>query len=414
MFIFIIIISIFYLYISSQNGIVGLVADDAMYLLMADYFSPYHKALGESAAFIMETSQFPPLYPVLLAAVGATSKNILLAHVFTTSCFLGAVSIYVLLIIEDGVNKFTGVCLGLITLFLPASFIMILDLWSEPLYLLLTMCALYLVEKGNINNKNWFVAAFIIALLPLVRTVGITFVLAFLIFLQVNNVPNRYKYILISIVPYFIWQLFSMRFVSPQSYSNVLSFFYQNNFLLVVQNLFSVQLQNLWSGWHECFDIDKNLWSGIVCAGILLLALITWVVRIHNKRIDSFYLLFYLLLIWLWPAPDHDMRFMFVVTPILLYYSYLSLQYFLKFDAAKKVKGIVICASMFIVLATCLPTNLYAFSRLFSQLPSELKAFRYTKYWITQKSNIEAQNSVQILNSMIKSYKIVSNYVTRE
>ncbi len=55
------------------------IADDAKYLLMTDFFSPYYSLLSKSAAFIMQSTQFPPLYPFLLAILGASSENLLLA-----------------------------------------------------------------------------------------------------------------------------------------------------------------------------------------------------------------------------------------------------------------------------------------------------------------------------------------------
>jgi Dolichyl-phosphate-mannose-protein mannosyltransferase len=409
--IFISAISIFYFYLSSQNSIVGLVADDAMYLLMADYFSPYYSSLSQSAAFIMKTSQFPPLYPLLLSVLGASSENIFLAHIITTCCFVGAVVVYTFWICEEQVNKTTGLCLALVFICSPAALLMNIDLWSEHLYLFLTMCALLFVEKANTNNKHWLIASLFIGLMPLTRLVGVIFVVAYFVYLHLHKIKYRNRYIAISIFPFIIWKLVSMIFYSSDIYGETLITFYQYDYWLHTKHLFLSQLPDLWAGWHECFDIRKNLFSGIVAGCVLTMSLVTWFSRLINKRIDSLYLLFYLILILIWPDPNHNMRFIFVVFPILLYYSYLSLSLVLKYHAMQNLRVIINHAGIFIILATFLPTDLYAVNRSFAQLPTELESHRSTKYLLTAKYNEKAETTIIILKHTISSYVEAGKHV---
>jgi hypothetical protein len=413
--IFITTTGIFYFYLSAHNKIIGLIADDAVYLLMTDYFSLYYESLSQSAAFIMKTSQFPPLYPILLAVLGASSENIWLAHVLTTSFFVGAVSVYIFWVSGDKVNKSAGLCLALIFICLPASFLMNVDLWSEHLYLLLTMCALFFVEKANINNKYWFIAALFVGLLPVVRLVGVTFVCAFFVYLHFHKVHSRYRYILVSLLPFLIWKVTSMNPILPEAYENITIKFYQHDPLLIIENLFLIQLPKLWLGWHECFDIYRNFWSGIISAVVLVMALATWFLRLINKKIDGLYLFFYLMLIWLWPAPDHDMRFIFVVFPILLYYSYLSLSSVFKRYPLKEAERIIKFASIAIVLAIFLPTNLHAINRVFSQDIPDMESYKNTRYWMTMNSlGSEAEYSTKILNQIILSYSVAGQIIPKD
>jgi dolichyl-phosphate-mannose-protein mannosyltransferase len=407
-------ISIFYFYISAQNEIVGLVADDAVYLLMADYFSPYYSSLSQTAAFIMETSQFPPLYSISLAIFGASSENILLAHVLTTSYFFGAVIIYSFWLRIDKVNQLTSHCLSLILICAPVSFLMNIDLWSEHLYLLLTMCALFYVEKSHINNKYWLVASLLIGLMPLVRLVGVTFVIAYFVYLYLHKIKYRNRYFAISIIPFIIWKFVSIIFYSSDIYGNTLIGFYQYDFWLHTKHLFLSQLPDLWVGWHECFDIRKNLFSGVVAACVLVLSLSAWFSRLLNKRIDSLYLLFYLILILIWPDPNHNMRFTFVVFPILLYYSYLSLSFILKYDVMQNLRAIINYAVFFIISATFLPTDLYAINRSFAKMPAELESYRSTRYLLSAKYNVKTENTIKILIKTTQSYIEASQYVPED
>lgn len=399
-----VVIGMFYAYSAGQNSIVGFIADDAKYLLMTDFFSPYYSSLSHSAAFIMQSTQFPPLYPSLLAIFGASSEKLLLAHLLTTSFFLGALVVFVLWTYKDGVNKLTSVCLALIIICSPASLFMNLDLWSEHLYLLFTVSALYLIGKARNNNKYWLIASLLISLIPLVRVTGITFVFAFLVYLCINKIPHRFRYIMISVFPFIVWKIFARSNSSSGVYENILNNFYKNDILYVVENLFLGQLPNLWIGWHECFDIQRHFWSGGVSACVLVLALITWAIRIKNKRLDSLYVLFYLTLMWLWPSIDSDMRYIFVVMPILVYYSCLSLYLILKLHVKDNYKKLIPYASIILVLVTFLPTDLYAINRFFAHVTPELKLYRSTKWWLTQTSNPEIDNSVLIFNKVTQSF----------
>lgn len=407
-------ISMFYFYLSSQNSIVGLVADDAVYLLMTDYFSPYYSSLSQTASYVMHISQFPPLYPYLLAVLGSGSGELMMAHIITTSCFFGGVMFYALWLDVNNISRAAILCLSLLFIFLPASLLMNIDLWSEHLYLLLTMSALFFVYKAEKNKRYWLIAVILVGLIPLVRIVGFTFLLAFFVSLYVNKINFRYKFIAISIIPFLIWKILFINADFSEHYGNTLMELYQNDLGVVIKHLFTTQLLNLWSGWHECFDLHKNLWSGIFCAFILLMALIQWFIRAINKSIDSYYVFFYLIAIWLWPAPDHDLRFLFVVMPILLFYSYLSLIYILNYDVVKNLRSIISLASIFLVLAICLPTNLYAINRLFLKIPADLEAYKYTRYWLTQKTTIDALNSIQIMDKLTQSYVESSQYIPED
>ncbi len=404
-------IGIFYFYSAGQNTIVGFIADDAKYLLMTDFFSPYYSLLSKSAAFIMQSTQFPPLYPFLLAILGASSENLLLAHILTTSFFLGALVIFVIWIYEDGVNKLTGACLSLIIICSPASLFMNLDLWSEHLFLLFTMCALYLIEKARKNYKYWLVALLFISSLPLIRVTGVAFLLAFFVYLYINKIPHRFIYMAISAIPIIVWKIFTTSNSPRGVYENILSNFYEGDIRPIVEELFLGQLPNLWIGWHQCFDIQRNLESGLVAACVLALASVTWALRLKNKRLDSLYVMFYLILMWLWPSIDSDLRYIFVVMPILVYYSCLSLFLILETYTKESFKKLVCYASIIFVLITFLPTDLYALNKFFTQVSPELKRYRSTKYWLTQPSSFEMDNSVLILNKVTQSYKEAKQYI---
>ena len=410
----IIIVSCFYFYLSSQNEIIGMIADDAIYMLMADYFSPYNSSLRESAAFVMQTSQFPPLYPFLLSIVGANSGNIFWAHVITTFFLILGIYFYYVWLQTEKVNKQIALCIVLLVMTSPATFLMNIDLWSEHLYLLLTFSIFFFLNKAEKNQKFLIITILLISLLPLVRTIGIAFVAAYMLFLIVNKMTDKYKYLLLSIFPFFLWKLISYNYFQSDIYQSTLSDFYRHDIWLHIQHIYSSQLLDLWQGWHECFDIRRNDFSGIVCSIVLLFSFIGLTLRIIDKKLDSFYVVFYLLIILVWPDNNHNMRFIFPVFPILLFYACLSLQLCMKIISALQIKKIINSTSLFVILMTYLPTNLYALNRLSIDPELGLEKFKTTRYWLTVEKRTEAEHSIPIMERMRRSYIKSSTYIPED
>src|SRR6185436_4725910 len=64
--------------------------DEAVYVLMADYFSPFSHLGPDVTGLVMRHSVFPPVYPLLMGLVGATSTHIAAVRAVTTSFLLAA------------------------------------------------------------------------------------------------------------------------------------------------------------------------------------------------------------------------------------------------------------------------------------------------------------------------------------
>ena len=59
-----------YVWIAIHNPQLGFVADDVVYLLMADWYSPWPLAFDAAHDHVRHYAQFPPLFPMLLAVAG--------------------------------------------------------------------------------------------------------------------------------------------------------------------------------------------------------------------------------------------------------------------------------------------------------------------------------------------------------
>lgn len=243
-----------------QQEVAGQVGDDAIYLLLADYFSPYDSAARAGAAFIMNFKKFPPLYPALLAIAGAGSKHILMAHLVTTLCLIIAVALYWWWLVKEGVDRYFALLISGLFLSLPATMILALDLWSEHLYLALTLLSLHLAHHARTTGKGWPGMALIAGLVPITRWVGLTFTAATWAFLIIHKIPNRRRLIALSAVPLLLWTLIAVQFESFVPYAT--KFKYLSSLSPDgLRSFLMWQIFSLWRGWHASFDFLMHTYS---------------------------------------------------------------------------------------------------------------------------------------------------------
>lgn len=143
---------------SWQGEIVGLVANDAAYILLADYFSPYSSATRSVAAFVAQHGVFPPLYPLTLALAGVGADSVWWAHVMTKMMVLAAMYAAARLFRHPQSNPGVAFVYAAMLFLMPSSLLQHLELLSEPLYLALTLGALPryqgLAGAGNSTGRR--------------------------------------------------------------------------------------------------------------------------------------------------------------------------------------------------------------------------------------------------------------------
>ena len=77
----VIVLSIFYFSFTSDDRVVGFLSDDAVYLLIADIYSPWRTASSPMLEFVRGENYFPPLYPLTMALLGVNTDTPALASI---------------------------------------------------------------------------------------------------------------------------------------------------------------------------------------------------------------------------------------------------------------------------------------------------------------------------------------------
>lgn len=388
---------------STEIGDFG--GDNAIYLLTAEYFSPWREA-SPVAAYFAKQSQYPPLYPLILALFGA-DQNLLFAHIVTTTCLIFAFAVFYDWLRQLRFSMAEAIAATLLFAVLPGTYIHALSVLSENLYLLLTLISLLAVTKHEIDKQpRWlWIAACAIAGATLTRSVGITLMGAFFLYLLLHRPPMFWRYMVATMLPIFVWQLVSTQ--TAPGYISSLIERYGSDPLTAFINHLGVEAQMIATGW--IINFTSSSIGLLVMAVIGVICLAGLIDRIVHRRFDGFYVAFYLLLILIWPFPAEAQRFVLVIAPILLAHGMLLLDRVVlkKITAiSAKTSWLLIVASMLIVL----PSLLLTVQRFMQPAPPMIESFRRTSEWYALDPR-EARDNASFSKALVEHLRSATVHV---
>ncbi len=310
---FILLASGYYMWTWSSN-LRDLGGDSAVYLLTAQYYSPW-SAYSSVAADFGRTSLYPPLFPFLLG-IADLGGDVAFAHVMTTTFLLMALLCFYVWLRTSGQTPFTAGMSTLVFALLPGTYAQAVSILSENLYLLCTFIAFVAVARYEKNqNLRWlWFAAIGVALSVLTRSAGVALYLAFMVYLFIRRVPQRWQLGIAALLPFVMWQI--LHGLNQPGY---VSSFLQNYTSASRPNFFPQlcnQIVVVGTGWLENFAANPVGIPVATLIGIVCLGGMAW--RLYLKQMDGYYALAYLFLITLWPFPAESKRLVFVILPILL------------------------------------------------------------------------------------------------
>lgn len=311
--------------IASSNATAGLLADDAIYLLMADWFSTALGLSDSNTGFVWRHSQFPPLYPLVIGMLGGNAGHIAYAHGLTASMtVVGAILAYFWMRSKATLSATTCVAIVAWWLLMPKTVFASIEAMSEPLYICLTYAALTLYERADGRCRYFYAAAALVALCTLTRATGIALAAAFVLCTWYHL--QRREWLVVAtvvVIPIGLWNLASARFFGAvRVYVREPSQYFSYSSVEGILNaLFVGWPKTFWAAWIGQFQTIDILAVRIICAALLFSATIGWIRRLRRAELDACYVALYLLLIWIWPYPDHIHRFIWPLMPMLIFYA---------------------------------------------------------------------------------------------
>jgi hypothetical protein len=312
-------------------------ADDSVsYLIAAQAMSPWQHASAPVLEAFHREAPYPPLYPLLLALAGA-GANFSWAHALSALLVAAWLPIVYLLAARWLQSRWTAVFVTLATALLPALWINAKGILSEPLYGLLLLGLVYVLEVGPRGRRGPFLAAALLSGLVLTRSAGLALVLAYFVWAWTPSASlsgQRFRRVLpaaMALLAYAAWV--AIRPVESTDTNAAVLALGARSMLGSPDGLYALaasvlrQLDATAEGWIGSLMVYWVPGRPVpaVLAGLLgALALAGCAVRIHERKADGWITAGYLLTFLVWPFYDQMGRFLFPILPVLLAYMFYA------------------------------------------------------------------------------------------
>jgi hypothetical protein len=384
-------LSVFFYSITYGDKVVGYLSDDAIYLLMAEIFSPWRHSTNLLLEFLRTDNHFPPLYPVMLGLFGAGPHAPALASAVSTAFLIIAIAVYGIWIYMETGRRLLAVTLPILFSLLPGTVIFTQGLWSEFLFMCFFYGALALAADKRLTGSHWLAISLFIALTALTRAVGISFIAAYCLFLVLKRPRYYLLYMLVAVLPFLYWVFFINIKATDHGYFGILL----NSFTsgqVHAAGLFHnilVKLAIIYDGWlwqFLIYDIHGGvgIFANLVLAVLLVIVAVGFGYRLINRQFDALCLLFYGIIVLLWPFDDLNFvsRFVFPVTPLMLFYMF----YAAGLLESKKWYGKAATAALWggIIISTWMPAT-FVLSRAYAATPPGLTPYKHDRAWFYAK-----------------------------
>ncbi|MDB5978061.1 MAG: hypothetical protein JWR07_4821 [Nevskia sp.] len=299
--------------------------DSSVYMLAARYFSPFWPSSPVFAEFA-KAMAYPPLFPFLIGLLGG---SMLAGHLLVIASLLASIlSLYAWLRLE-GLTAITSGCACLVFALMPGTYLLALNIWSETLYLFLSLLAIALGNRAEAEEGKrlslWWMAAAAAASSSLVRAAALPLLAAFAIRLLIVRPRGWYFMILASALPFAVWNIWS-RFYHPTGIGYVSQWIgsYAHDAIGALVAQVCTESSLVLRAWTQAWLGETTVSSlHYVCLAAGVLGVFGWLQRMASLRFDAIYAGLYGVLLLVWPFPAEARRLSYILIPVLLAYGLL-------------------------------------------------------------------------------------------
>jgi hypothetical protein len=299
-------------------------ADDSVsYLVMAQVFSPWQSASAPVVEAFAREAFYPPLYPMVLALAGV-AHDFARAQLLTALLLAACLPLVYLLGTRWLGDRWAAAGAAAVTALLPSLWIHVKGTLSEPLFALLLLATLYLVENEQDRRERRWPVALALAALVLTRTVGLVVVAAYAACALARRDRRALAPVLAALAAYAAWVL-----LRPAQTADV-------NIAIALEHLRTVSAEGFAALLARQANSIAEAWTGalllfwvegqplrVALAGVVGgLALVGMALRFAARKPDAWMAAAYLATFLIWPFQDQMTRFLFPALPVLVLYAF--------------------------------------------------------------------------------------------
>lgn len=348
-------------------------SDSMDYLFLADFYRAVF--LGDAAVPavpLYNLSRYPPLFPLLLAAIGAGVAHQQVASLASNGMAVLAVLATFAWVRAEGERPLTAMLMAAALLCLPYWIIVNLSPLAEPLALLLCVAAFALLAGPEPSYKRLVIAGVLIGLAPLARGALLPLPMAFVIWLALRRtLPWTRQLGLIALVwaPMMVWMA-QRAGTTSQSYFHFMTATQYIEVGILWPNAIWSQPLTLFRSFCIALGASSNLVAQASAAVLCALALAGLLIRLRTNRIDAWFLAGYVSLVLIWPFPQEYPRFLTVAFPCVLVCALTAIRAFVL--AAGRPRWVAGTSLAVFYLMAALPGVWSTASRALVPVPPEL------------------------------------------
>jgi hypothetical protein len=411
-------LSIFLFALSWNPVTAGFLSDDAVYLLMADRFSPFHTAEPALADYVMRQSLFPPLYPLILAYLGGGSGSLLWSHVITTSTLVVALAAFGAWIHAETGDRWAAIVLVATYALLPGTLLHDLEILSEFPYLMFSLLALWFAERAENTQKGYSLVALFAGLSAVTRTAGVSLIVALALWLLRSRSRSRVYCLIVAIAPGFAWFVYRSLYVGQTSGGGYQQFWIDllhqardQGIVTFLPSFLATQFAALWSGFIGNLDLRSWPSTQVVAVIVVVAAIPAWIERLRRGRLDAWYLLVGGGMTLLYPFPNFATRLVMPWIPLLLLYFWLSVSRLVGSAHPGSAVRVGRFAATVVLAVAWVPSFVFIASRFAAPIDPELAHWKHTRYWFRGNDIDAIRKDLAFRQSLIVASRGIADHV---
>jgi hypothetical protein len=317
-------------------GLSSIGDDSVAYLTLAQWLA------GTASPFVREWvpfhSNFPPLFPLLLAATGG-AHDVLAAHVTVGVIAVLALPLFYRFAALQLGSARAAAAVVLLFLLTPSAWTSTLAILSEPLFMVITLAVLHFHARraaaANAPLRDGLILGVLLALAFLTRTAAIALIAAYGVHAAIAAVTARGKPrwpLALPLLPLAACAALWLLLRPPFEGEN-----YGLGMRVVLDllrddpaRLIFVGARGLASGWIASFAIqsDVHLVTRVVVVAAGLLAIGGAILRARRNALDGWYALASLAMLFLWfQQVDTTRRLLYPLLPVLFVHAAVFVRY---------------------------------------------------------------------------------------
>lgn len=374
-----------YAWLAMRNPHVGFLADDALYLLMAEIYSPYRDAVGPVYEHVRLYSHLPAFYPWLLAMAGAGPDHLPPARLVNAACMALVWPAFYWWQVEHGVQRAAAFAMSVFFAVTPVTLLYVVDCWSEGLFVLLVFLVLGI--ERVLPRRPSLVAliglGMLIACTMQTRSIGVALVPAVLIGMYRRGFRALSIVVLGLLGMLAMLSLLDMGAAAPPYSAYMLDYYAGDPLSAVMRQLQAIVRELPRAARYDLFLArEVHAWQLPVYALLLLVAARGLLLELKARSVLVIYALGYLAIAFSWPFPEQTDRFLYPMMPVLAFMLWRGSQ-FGEAGPVSRLAGVVRWLPIALGAVLVAPALWSTGERALTPVPDPaLDSFRSSRYWL--------------------------------